>query len=227
MKLEKFIGKQYGDFLVLEVLEKGVNYHTSKFKVKCLICGALLERNGQCLYKNPIHNRFCYQGLYNEIPWKENYSRRYANILKRCKSSPYYKNINCNLKFYEFMEEMLYLQKDGNLSDEEMLKLTIDRIDNNKGYEKGNLRMATRLTQVYNRRVKINCFIATKDEKSILCNSSKMFANYIGSLVSGVNNAVRRNSIVFGWKINKISEYEFNNLKEKDIWAKVIFKNYV
>ena len=87
--------------------------------------------------------------------------------------------------------------------------------------------MATRLTQVYNRRVKINCFIATKDEKSILCNSSKMFANYIGSLVSGVNNAVRRNRIVFGWKINKISEYEFNNLKEKDIWAKVIFKNYV
>jgi len=227
MDLNKFIGKKYGDFVVLEVLKKNNNWHTSIFKVKCSICGAILNRAGQTLFKMPIHNRFCYQGLYNNIPWKYEYSCRYANILRRCKTSIYYKNIECELEFYEFMEEMLKLQKENNLSDDDMHNLTIDRINNLENYKSGNLRLATRLTQVYNRRKKINCFIAKKGNEIALCNSSKMFAEYVGCSVGNINNAVRLNNrIAKNWKIIRIDEEIFNHKKERKEYTLLFYKDY-
>lgn len=228
MDLNKFIGKKYGDFIVLEVLEKNNNWHTSKFKVKCSVCGAILNRNGQFLHKNSIHSRFCYQGLYNNVPWKYEYSCRYANILRRCKTNIYYKNIECELKFHEFMEEMLKLQKENNLSNNDMHDLTIDRINNFENYKSGNLRLATKLTQVYNRRTKINCFIAKKGNKIALCNSSKMFAKYIGCSVGNVNNAVRGiNKKSKNWEIIKINEETFNCKKNRKEYTLIFNKDYL
>lgn len=227
MTIDSVIGSKFGDCTVLSFIEKKSNWYTSTYKIRCNVCGAILSRKGQALYKKPKHNRYCYQGLYNDVPWKEQYSRRYANILRRCKTSKYYSNINCKLEFYEFMEEMLYLQKVNNLSNYDMTTLTIDRVDNNKDYEKGNLRLATKLTQIYNRKVKPNCFIAKKNNIRILSNSSKLFADYIGCLVGSVNNAIKRDSKTSGWKIDKIDEEQFIKFKNDDKWDKVIYKNYI
>ena len=46
-----------------------------------------------------------------------------------------------------------YVIKLPNYENRDRLKLTVDRVDNNKNYERGNLRWATRQQQTENRNL--------------------------------------------------------------------------
>lgn len=222
------VGKQFGDVIVLELISIGTKTtFDSEYNCKCTICGSEFKRTYQTLRRNPKHNRYCYGGLYNDIPWKENYSWRYHNILKRCKDSKYYNNVACNLSYSEFMNEIISLQIKNNISNKDMLTLTIDRIDNNINYCSGNLRLVNMLTQVYNRRKKPNCFITKINNIDIISNSVALTSEQFNLNIAAVNNCLSgRSKSHSGIIFEKISEELYYNIKSVTTKFRVIHKDY-
>lgn len=62
------------------------------------------------------------------------------------------RGISLSDEFFDFMAFYRYVSRLDGFNKIERRKLTIDRIDVNKNYERGNLRWATRQQQVQNRR---------------------------------------------------------------------------
>lgn len=225
--LDKHIGKIYEDIKVLSIFKEESNWYKTKFNVKCMVCGSEFIRTGQVLYKNPKHNRFCYSGFKEDLLWKDMYSKRFSNILSRCKNNKYYENIECEFTFYELIEEIIKIQNEKKLTDKEVMELTIDRIDNKGNYKVGNLRLVNMTTQIYNRRVKPNYFVASKGEDIVISNSSKLFSEYINCLVGGVNNTIAgRSKTCKGFTVKKITKKEYIKMKSVTTKAKIIHKNY-
>lgn len=222
------IGKTFGDIKVLELISfDNRTIHNSTFKCVCVICGSIFLRKYQSLKRNPQHNRFCHNGLYNNILWKDNYSARYHNILRRCKVSKHYKNIKCVMTYCEFMDELIQIQSKNNLSDEDMLLLSIDRIDNNLHYQVGNIRLASKLTQIYNRRNKPNCFIIENDKHSFISNSVNLTSKELNLNISAINNCIAgRAKTHKGYFITKITETEYYNIKSVTTKFNIIHKDY-
>ena len=73
--------------------------------------------------------------------------------------------------------------------------MTLDRVDNMRGYEPGNCRWATMLEQGNNRST--NVFISYKGEK-------KTIAEW--AVVSGLGIHCLRNRLYSGWPIEKVFE---------------------
>jgi len=154
------VGNQYGRLTVVEFSHKDKNgtcYWTCECVcgTKKIICGSKL-RNG--------HTKSC--GCYNlERVVESNTSHGltkhplyglYHRIMNRCYNSKNkaYKNYGGRgIVFYwkdkleDFIEYVLVT-----LGDKPTLGHTLDRVDNDKGYEPGNLRWATRRQQAWNTR---------------------------------------------------------------------------
>ena len=86
----------------------------------------------------------------------------WGRVRQRCynKKAKFYRNYGGRgiTMSDEFREDPVvwinYLVSLDDYDKRDELNLTIDRIDNNKGYERGNLRWATKLTQRHNQRIR-------------------------------------------------------------------------
>ena len=100
--------------------------------------------------------------LYNEQNALCAPSRLWSSIKTRCTNRaradyPSYGGRGIRVS-HEFSDDFLafygYASGLPNYENRESLRLTLDRIDNNRSYERGNLRWATRKEQSHNRRPK-------------------------------------------------------------------------
>lgn len=127
--------KIHGDFTIRP------DAHISQ-KSGCPNCGR--ERTTKASIKHGLR----YENTYNN--WKAMMSRCYGN--EETKNGAYKQK---NITVEPFLQDMTnyhnYVITLPNYELKEQMNLTIDRIDGNKGYERGNLRWATKSEQSSNR----------------------------------------------------------------------------
>lgn len=160
-------GKTFGSWTVIEraANRRGVIY----WKCRCT-CGSEHEVRGQtlrnetstgcqkCIWKNKLHPRAHTDGSRRWVDGKPTHIYRvWLGMRSRCNypKSKAYKNYGgrgikvCEewnkdfQAFFDYVSRLEHYGEDGR---------TIDRIDNDKGYEPGNVRWATRSQQERNKR---------------------------------------------------------------------------
>jgi hypothetical protein len=128
----------------------------------------------------------------------------WRNMHSRCENPnvPYYKKYGavgvkvCDrwFSFTNFMEDMLSTYKEN---------LTIDRIDNSKGYSPDNCRWATRKEQALNRERK----------RIITWNGITKHLSEWGEYLGIKSSTLRQRFYVYKWSIEKCFTYNINRNK--------------
>ena len=107
--------------------------------------------------------------------------------------------------FVDFCDDLLdsYIK---HMEEYGMQDTTIERIDNDLGYVKGNLRWATRKEQAVNRCTTIQWGIVDPDGNEYSTNNLKEFCENHGLNYFSVKSSVRRKQSGYrGWKFRKAS----------------------
>ena len=147
----KHIGQSINGFLVLDSLHKGTQ---TKFIVRCEACGAVQEKTWGSVINQKTTCDKCNP---SRVPHnakrgdsKTDLYREYSMILTRirAKSGWYYQT---GIKMCEEWERDFQKFKEWALANGYKKGLTIDRIDNSKGYEPSNCRWATPKDQSNNK----------------------------------------------------------------------------
>lgn len=124
-------------------------------------------------------------------------------IIKRRLKRPHYKGITmCDEWDKDFTAFRKWALENGYQEG-----LTIDRIDNSKGYSPENCRWATPKEQANNRRS--NVYVEYEGKKFTL----SQFADYIGLSISTVK---QRNK--FGWSVEDIAKTPYKSRKK---WSEI------
>lgn len=90
--------------------------------------------------------------------------------------------------------------------------ITIDRIDNDGDYAKGNIRLVTMTVQQSNTR-RNKYFLATKDAETVLANNAMVFGRYSNTNGRSVGNALRTKKTEFnGWTLKIITKEEADKI---------------
>lgn len=217
---ENFIGKQIGDFKVLEIKEK--KNSDAKFICECVKCKTQIIVTSKSLLKNKfIHGHICFKFLKDDN-YKEIFARRFYDMKQRCNNENnnnyiHYGSRNVKLKYdfvidfyYDFIEEFKKHSEIYGLKNS-----SFDRINVNGNYEKNNLRVTTQEIQ------NINCtdrifFILKKDKQIVICDSAMHFGKHFNINGRAIGNLVRKQSkSSFGWKLIKIiKDVNKDNLSE-------------
>ena len=154
----EWLNKQFGlvKVISLDITRRGQRQNICVF-VQCTNCGNKKWINRESLLRGLTKG--CQSCSQTKSTHSEILGRRYDAIVARCNnpSNRAYKHygargIQC--KFNSRMEFILWVSQ--NLPHPTYNKAEIDRIDNNGHYEPGNLRLATRLMQIRNRRCSRN-----------------------------------------------------------------------
>lgn len=163
-----YLNRTYGNNHILKYIETkkfqcGRSNHV--FLVRCLNCGKESKQNINSIRQCRKTCLACSKRKTKHGLYKTAIYRSWQLMLDRCynKNTPYYKRyggrgIGCIKKWHDFesfYKDMLPDWKHG---------LTLDRINNNKGYRKKNCRWATRKEQVRNRN---NTLCVTHEGKTM------------------------------------------------------------
>ena len=167
------INKTYGDLTILEVVGRFSN--CIKVKCRCNIC----SRINEYWYKDIKNNIGCYHYMCASRLPKDDIFYKLQNTHGKIKdryNNPknyrykYYgaRGITCKFEhfidFYDYAEPLL--EQAMRDIDNNMYKLSIDRIDNNKGYIKGNLRFINQSTQILNSSKILNRVVTFINKKT-------------------------------------------------------------
>lgn len=163
---ETEIGKQYGSLKIVDFIEHHVvdgKKIVARVIVKCINCNSEpYETRHNYLVKpcNPVRSCGCLNsGRITHGLKHHPYYNNCQGAIYRCypgnKHHPYYYDrgircfwtMNTIAKFIKYLEDNLPPRRDQE---------SLDRIDNDKGYEPGNLRWASKKEQTLNRRSKIS-----------------------------------------------------------------------
>jgi hypothetical protein len=142
--------------VLLPVLKENETYKLY-IKLVCKNCSAeTFSRINNLRTKGSLKCRSC--SALNLSPLERKLYKRFSAMKSRCESPnaedyKYYGARGISLEFSSFREFSEYMLE--NFSEEEILNLEIDRVDNNGNYRKGNLRMVSHFENCQNtRRVK-------------------------------------------------------------------------
>jgi len=156
--IKSVIGNQHNDFMISDSYMYNGRHHVN---AKCMICNS---NKKQIAYKDFInhknlHSKHC--TVYNTKKYDKKLLRKlhrtYQGAKNRClntKTNPTYNNkcfeFDDSVEFIKFMYNPLvnFIKNNPKLR---MNDITIDRINNNKGYSKDNIRWLSRIDNLKNR----------------------------------------------------------------------------
>lgn len=179
-----------------EILNSWVEDSKTFFRIKCRICG--VERPKVFISNmKSISHKGC-KIEYKDRELHEKLTYIWGNMKQRCLKSKHYTNIEVCFKsfddFYTYVEPMYLEHKKrfGNYRD-----ATIDRIDNNGNYTKGNVRVVSMKMQMCNQRQSLK-FLATNlsTQEKYISNSTSLFADTFGLNKRCIGNCIRKKSKV-------------------------------
>jgi hypothetical protein len=184
-------GKVFGNFTVIKDFSNFVKYSENKTRIYCLckcICGSIKEYRRESVLSNKSKSCGCLQRTQHGMSTHYLY-KTYNNIKSRCfnTNNHAYKDyggrgitlynpwISNFLDFIDYIENNLGDRPDGH---------TLDRINNNKGYEPDNLKWSNHTEQCNNKRqVKSNYdYNLLKQENEILKHKNEYLLSIIGDL---------------------------------------------
>lgn len=161
MQKVNIIGKKFGKLTVLEECKEHYNNGVIKYKCKC-DCGNIFYTRSGALRDGRTKSCGCLRsGKSNTTLYRIWSAMKRRCYNKRTKDYPNYGGrgiVVCQEWLEDFMNFYNWAMDNCYRND-----LTIDRIDNNKGYSPDNCRWVDRKTQVRNRR---NTIYLTYDEET-------------------------------------------------------------
>lgn len=208
------------DILEIDVIKDDTN--TNKMTIRCKRCGAIKVLNIDSIYGNhysdtkSMHGDSCSK-YYNDIGKKElgdkiykKFKESYRFARERCcnpnnKDYPRYKG---KMKFVDYVD---YFQSCYNCFKESISKygldskLSIDRIDGSKGYEKGNIRFVPMIINNQNKDIVIPVIGVNINTLDVIkANSISELCNiyFDNNKISAVHSAIKENRFYKNtWKI--------------------------
>lgn len=193
VRKSKNIGKSINGFLIIDSKHVGSDTY---YLVKCEKCGiecyksrTFIKNGGACFSCSGGRNYHNAKGYENTRLYA-----RYMSILRRVKGHEHYKNVEVCKEWVDDYTSFMRWAIENGYDD----SLTIDRIDNSKGYSPDNCRWATPKQQANNKRS--NIIIEYEGKKFTLSE----FAEHVNLPYTTVLN--RKNA---GWSIEEIAEIPY------------------
>ena len=205
------IGNIYGDLKLLRFIDTKSN--TKIYEAQCQICNKNrtvrlndVRKNIGTSHKNCIRR---IPNLKTDIYVKK-LRNIWSHMVDRCtnKNCEHYKNyggrgIKCDYKFFIDFYDDMYNSYVNHVKKYGFKNTTIDRIDTNGDYKKGNIRWETWETQLKNKNW--TKYLIKKDKIEYI-GTAKEISEIIGIKKHYVSEvAKRKNNVYNGWNIEKFS----------------------
>jgi len=150
-------GQRFGRLTIVEELDRPDRYR--RFRCEC-DCGRITDARLDHLTGGKILSCGCYaqQRRTKHGMWKSSVYKRWNQMLQRCNNSndkQFHSYGGRGIKVAERWHKFENFIADVGMPSNPRLEL--DRIDNNHGYEPGNVRWTTEVVQVRNQRKRANC----------------------------------------------------------------------
>lgn len=208
---DNLINKTFGDFKVVGYAEKKHSTNCHYLKVECLKCGRQRQLKTNALFSQVITHKDCIK-LVPKDKYFQIISERFQNIIQRTSNAnnthyEYYGGRGISCQFDHLIDFYDYIREDFVKSAElhGLKNISIDRIDNDGDYAKGNIRLTTRTVQQSNTR-RNKHFVAIKDGEVVLANNAMAFGRHFNINGRSIGNALRKGRKEFkGWMFTPIS----------------------
>lgn len=211
MQKQKYsVGEVVGD-LKLVSSESSVNGHT-RYLTECQVCTRQKIMLVQNLTKrHGTTHKACSQGYRKQYPKLYSAWCKSIDRVTNPKNSRYRDYGGRGLThgfplFIDFVDYMLpkYLEK---VSEYSSYDITLERLDNDLGYVKGNLTWATQREQAMNKRTTVTFKAYAPDGAVYLSKNAQMFAEQFGLDRSSISKVITgKRPSCNGWRFEKSSE---------------------